>query len=60
VHEHTDAGGWGIDPTVAATCKIAADHRITRPEPFVILRSHGIREQWYKKVSVREIQPPSR
>jgi hypothetical protein len=59
VHEHLDAGGWGISPEVAATCRIAADQRLTRPEPLIILRNHGIREQWYKKATIREIQPPS-
>ncbi len=58
VHEHLDAGGWGISPQVAATCRIAADQRLTRPEPLIILRNHGIREQRYKKATIREIQPP--
>ncbi len=58
VHEHLDTGGWGISPEVAATCRIAADQRITTPEPLIILRNHGIREQRYKKATIREIQPP--
>lgn len=58
VHEHLDAGGWGISPEVAATCRISADQRLTRPEPLIILRNHGIREQRYKKATIREIQPP--
>ncbi|HEX8440380.1 hypothetical protein [Archangium sp.] len=57
-HEHVDAGGWSIPAEVAATCRIRADQRLTAPEPFIILRGHGIREQWYKKATVREIQPP--
>ncbi|WP_108067169.1 hypothetical protein [Vitiosangium sp. GDMCC 1.1324] len=59
VHEHIDAGGWSIPPEVAATCRIAPDQRITTPEPFIILRNQDIREQWYKKVTIREIQPPT-
>ena len=58
VHEHTDAGGWSIPPLVAATCRIASDQRLTEPEPLIILRGHGIREQWLKKATIREIQPP--
>jgi hypothetical protein len=59
VHEHVDEGGWSIPPEEARSCRIAPDQRITTPEPFIILRNHGIREQWYKKLTVREIQPPA-
>jgi hypothetical protein len=59
VHEHVDSGGWSIPLEVAITCRIAPDQRITTPEPFIILRNEGIREQWYKKLTVREIQPPA-
>ena len=58
VHEHLDAGGWSISPEVAATCRIAPDQRLTEPEPLIILRGHGIREQWLKKATIREIEPP--
>ncbi len=58
VHEHVDAGGWSINPRVAATCGIPADHRITTPQPFIILRNDKVREQWLKKLTVREITPP--
>ncbi len=58
IHEHTDAGGWSIPPQVAATCQIASDQRLTEPEPLIILRGHDIREQWFKKATIREIQPP--
>lgn len=59
VHEHVDEGGWSIPLEVARSCRIAPDQRITTPEPFIILRNHGIREQWYKKLTIREIQPPT-
>jgi hypothetical protein len=58
VHEHVDAGGWSISPKVAATCGIPADHRITTPQPFIILRNEKVREQWLKKLTVREVVPP--
>ena len=58
VHENLDAGGWSIPPLVAATCQIPSDQRLTAPEPLIILRGHGIREQWFKKATIREIQPP--
>lgn len=59
VHEHIDAGGWSIPPKVAATCGIPADHLITTPQPFIILRNDKVREQWLKKLTVREILPPT-
>lgn len=59
VHEHIDAGGWSIPPRIAATCGIPADHRITTPQPFIILRNDKVREQWLKKLTVREIVPPT-
>jgi hypothetical protein len=59
VHEHTDAGGWAVDATTAASCKIPPDLIITAPQPFIILRSDQAAEQWYKNVSIREIEPPS-
>jgi len=58
VHEYIDAGGWSIDEEEAASCKIAPDHRITTPQPFVVIRNDGVREQWLKKLTIREIQPP--
>jgi hypothetical protein len=57
VLEHTDAGGWGIDPAVAATCGLPYDLVITSPGPFVILRNDKVDEQWLKKLSIREIRP---
>jgi hypothetical protein len=57
VLEHTDAGGWSVDPAVAASCNVAPDHIITTREPFVIVRSDGVAEQRYKKFTVREIRP---
>lgn len=57
VLEHTDAGGWGIDASVAATCRIPPDLIITTPAPYVILRDDGVAEQRLKKVSIREIRP---
>lgn len=60
VHEHVDAGGWSINPRVAVTCGIPADHRITSPQPFIILRNDKVREQWLKKLTVREIVPPTK
>ncbi len=57
VLENTDAGGWAISSTTAASCKIPADYIITAAQPLVILRNDMISEQWYKKVSIREIQP---
>jgi predicted small secreted protein len=57
VHEHTDAGGWAVDASAAASCGIPPDYIITSPQPLVILRNDQIAEQWYKKVSIREIQP---
>jgi hypothetical protein len=60
VHEYADAGGWSISPRVAASCAIPSDHRITTPQPVVIIRNSNIVEQWYKKVTLREIQPPLR
>lgn len=57
VLEHTDAGGWSIDPAQAASCKIAADHIITAARPYVILRNDKVGEQWLKKVTLREIAP---
>jgi hypothetical protein len=57
VLENTDAGGWAIDAAAAASCGIAPDHIITDAQPLVILRNDQISEQWYKKVSIREIQP---
>lgn len=59
VHEYVDAGGWSISPTVAASCAIPADHRITTPQPVVIIRNNNIAEHWYKKATLREIQPPA-
>jgi hypothetical protein len=59
VHEHTDAGNWSIDAGVAATCGIPADFRITDPQPMFIIRNSNIVEQWYKKATLREIQPPA-
>lgn len=57
IHEHTDSGGWSIDPSIAASCNIAPDHIITTPEPYIVLRNDNIEDQRYKKVSVREIAP---
>ena len=57
VLEHTDAGGWGIDPAVAATCGLPYDLVITSPGPFVILRNDKVAEQWLKKLTIREIRP---
>jgi hypothetical protein len=57
VFEHTDAGGWSVDPAVAASCSVPPDYIITTSEPFVIVRSDGVAEQWYKKFTIREIQP---
>jgi hypothetical protein len=57
VLEHVDAGGWSIDAAAAASCRIPADYIITEAQPLVILRNDSISEQWYKKVSIREIQP---
>jgi hypothetical protein len=57
VFEHTDTGGWSVDPAVAASCNVPPDHLITTPQPLVILRNDLISEQWYKKVTLREIQP---
>jgi hypothetical protein len=59
VHEYADAGGWSISSTVAASCAIPADYRITTPQPVVIIRNSNIAEQWYKKATLREIQPPA-
>jgi hypothetical protein len=60
VFEHTDAGGWSVDPAIAASCNVPSDYIITTSEPFVILRSDGVTEQWYKKVTIREIRPTAR
>jgi hypothetical protein len=57
VFEHTDAGGWAVDPAVAASCKVPPDHILTRGEPYVILRGDAVTEQWFKKISIREIRP---
>jgi hypothetical protein len=57
VNEYADVGGWAIDAATAATCNIAPDHIISYAQPLVILRNDQIGEQWYKKVSIREIQP---
>lgn len=57
VFEHTDAGGWSIDPAIAASCGVAADHLITDGAPFVIVRGDRVAEQWYKKFTIREIRP---
>jgi hypothetical protein len=57
VNEYTDAGGWAVDPATAASCGIPADYIITAPQPFVVIRNDEIAEQWYKKVSIREIRP---
>jgi hypothetical protein len=57
VFEHTDAGGWAVDPAVAASCKVPPDHILTGSEPYVILRGDGVTEQWFKKISIREIRP---
>lgn len=57
VLEHTDAGGWSVDPAIAASCGVPSDYIITTREPFVIVRSDGVTEQWYKKLTVREIRP---
>jgi hypothetical protein len=57
VFEHTDAGGWSIDPAIAASCGVPADHLITDGAPFVILRGDRVAEQWYKKFTIREIRP---
>lgn len=59
VHEYTDVGGWSISPTVAASCAIPADYRITTPQPLFIIRNSNIAEQWYKKATLREIVPPA-
>jgi hypothetical protein len=59
VLEYTDAGNWSIDAEVAATCGIPADFRITTPQPLFIIRNDNIVEQWYKKATLREIQPPA-
>jgi hypothetical protein len=50
-------GGWAVNATTAASCNIAPDFIITAPQPYVILRNDQVAEQWYKKVSIREIQP---
>lgn len=57
VFEHTDAGGWSIDPTVAASCDVPPDYIITTPQPLIILRNDLVTEEWFKKVTIREIQP---
>jgi hypothetical protein len=57
VLEHTDVGGWAIDPDVAATCDIPPDLVITTPAPYVIVRDDGVVEQRLKKLSVREVLP---
>ncbi|MFY0566944.1 discoidin domain-containing protein [Archangium lansingense] len=59
VHEYTDVGGWSISPSVAASCAIPADFRITTPQPIFIIRNSNIAEQWYKKATLREIVPPA-
>ena len=44
VLENTDAGGWAISSTTAASCKIPADYIITAAQPLVILRNdHDLR-----------------
>ncbi len=55
--EYTDAGGWAVDATTAASCKIPTDYIITPPQAFIVLRNDQVGEQWYKKVSIREIRP---
>jgi hypothetical protein len=57
VFEHTDSGGWSVDPAIAASCNVPSDYIITTQAPFVIVRSDGVAEQWYKKFTVREISP---
>jgi hypothetical protein len=57
VFEHTDAGGWAIERAVAAACGVPPDHLITTPQPLVIVRNDHVSEQWYKKITIREIAP---
>jgi hypothetical protein len=57
VLENVDAGGWAIDAAAAASCRIPADYIITEAQPLVILRNDAVTEQWFKKVTIREIQP---
>lgn len=57
VLEHDDTGGWAVSAAVAESCQIPADKIITEPGAIINLRNDAIVEQWFKKLSVREINP---
>lgn len=60
VLEHTDDGGWSIDADIAGSCGIPPDLVVNTPQPFIIVRAEHATEQWYRSLSVREIEPPTR